>query len=79
MLAIQEMVKAKKRPLILGIGTVTPGTWQEAEKELIRFLKKNNVKLTNRSFGGAGQTGLRHTEAEKRKIAAGVSRARSKT
>lgn len=73
---IREILEAKKRPLIAGLGRVKDREWQTTERDVIKSFKRWDARLTNRAGGGAGND-YKHTEAEKGKIAASVSRARS--
>jgi hypothetical protein len=51
--------------------------WDEAEQFWIALYRESGFPLLNKAAGGAGQRGTTHSEEVKKKIAAGVKRARA--
>jgi predicted GIY-YIG superfamily endonuclease len=74
---LKAILKAKKRPLIVGAGKAGPKQWERMERSGIKELRKYGVELTNTADGGRGQRGTHHTAEVRRRIAASVSRARA--
>lgn len=65
-------------PVIVEAERTTAKGWERCEKKHVARLTRLGYRLVNRAKGGLGQSGVVWTEAEKQKIAQGVSKARSR-
>ncbi len=65
---IRSLINLGLKPDIIRIEVVDENTWQEAEIFWIAYFKSIGCNLTNRTVGGDGVSGWKHTEEVKKNI-----------